>query len=244
MTFEAVVIDVIKATYTVKNVVNGRVYHNCRLCAMGSADWAISKDDYVLCMQSEAGQVYVIGEIKGREPSTDGFRLGESDTDKFVVTQEATLIHVRDINTTIIDPDGLDGFYKKVTVKGFGTVIECTEDQISIGVPGSIDQGSKIVITPSGITLFGEASGGILKGNETQEQIDKLGDKLNDFIKLYLEHGHEYPNPAGGLPPQLVTSKPGDVTISATTFAAPPHTTLTIPDIQNQSLQSTKVKSS
>jgi hypothetical protein len=239
-TFEAYVLDVKEATYTVKNAANGAIYHNCKLCAMGVSDWCVSKDDYVLCTNTEHGRTYILGEIKGRAASTEGIRLGESDTDKFVVTQQATLIHQRDINTTIIDADGLEGFYKKVTIKGFGTAIECTEDSIVISVPGKISGESGIIITPTEIKLFGDASGGILKGKEAQEQIDALADKLNGLINKFLGHGHNSLGDSGaaimtstpfsgGIP----TAAPGTYTIKSTESA-----------IAKPNVQSTKVKSS
>ena len=242
MTFEAYVLDVKEATYTVKNAANGAIYHNCKLCAMGVSDWCVSKDDYVLCMNTEHGRTYIVGEIKGRPASTEGIRLGESDVDKFVVTQQATLIHQRDINTTIIDADGFEGFYKKVTIKGFGTSIECTEDSIVISVPGKISGTSSIVITPTEVKLFGDTSGGILKGNEAQEQIDALADKLNSLINKFTGHGHNA-SPGGATP--ILTSRPvlspavntaGTLTVLGP--LASPETSIAKPNVQSEKVKS------
>ena len=211
-TFEAYVLDVKEATYTVKNAANGAIYHNCKLCAMGVSDWCVSKDDYVLCTNTEHGRTYILGEIKGRAASTEGIRLGESDTDKFVVTQQATLIHQRDINTTIIDADGLEGFYKKVTIKGFGTAIECTEDSIVISVPGKISGTGKVTITPASvkidantlIELDGADGGYILRGNETAEMLDEIKSILTGFITKYNAHQHVVTGGGGGTASAIV----------------------------------------
>ena len=198
MTFEAYVLDVKEATYTVKNAANGAIYHNCKLCAMGVSDWCVSKDDYVLCMNTEHGRTYIVGEIKGRPASTEGIRLGESDVDKFVVTQQATLIHQRDINTTIIDADGFEGFYKKVTIKGFGTSIECTEDSIVISVPGKISGASKITITPTEVkidagtilNLFGGDAGFLLKSDNLVALLNELISVVRGSIANFNSHTH------------------------------------------------------
>jgi len=244
MIFEASVIDVQEATYTVKNVTNGKTYQNCRLCAMGVSDWCVSKDDYVLCTMSEYGQVYIMGEIKGRKASTEGIRLGESDVDKFVVTQNATMIHVRDLNTTLIDDTGLECFYKKATIKGFGTVIEIDEDQISITVPGNIRGGSGIVITPTEIKLFGDAQGGILKGNDAQRQIDDIVTKLKTLTEHYLAHGHDYIPAVTAAASAVPTSKPCASGITPTTSAALVDTSINVPSPSSVDLQSSTVKSS
>lgn len=243
MIFEASVIDVQEATYTVKNVTNGKTYQNCRLCAMGVSDWCVSKDDYVLCTMSEYGQVYIMGEIKGRKASTEGIRLGESNVDKFVVTQNATMIHVRDLNTTLIDDEGLECFYKKATIKGFGTVIEIGEDAISITVPGNMSGGSGIVITPTEIKLFGDSQGGILKGNDAQQQLDAIGNKLNTLIDKYNTHGHNA-SPAGAGP--CVTSPPCQSSVSNATGVTTPTIALNQPEptISTPNVQSSTVKSS
>lgn len=240
MTFEAYVTDVKEATYTVRSAANGATYQNCRLCAMGVSDWCVSKDDYVLCMQTEYGRTYIVGEIKGRTASTEGIRLGESDTDKFVITQEATLIHQRDVNTTIIDADGLEAFYKKVTIKGFGTLIEVGEDSIEISVPGALSGTSKITITPTEVKLFGDTSGGILKGKEAQAQIDAIADKLNSLINKFLGHGH---NSLGESGAAIMTSTPFSGGIPS---AAPGTYTVKSSEsaIGKPNVQSTKVKSS
>jgi hypothetical protein len=246
MIFEASVIDVQEATYTVKNVTNGKTYQNCKLCAMGVSDWCVSKDDYVLCTMSEYGQVYIMGEIKGRKASTEGIRLGDSDVDKLVVTQNATLIHVRDINTTMIDDTGLECFYKKATIKGFGTVIEINEDEISITVPGNVSGGSGIVITPTEIKLFGEEQGGILKGNDAQKQLDALADKLNAHINSYLGHGHTYFDPTTSVPYVVsVPSTTANMTVPPSgVVPAAGSTKVNIDQISKPNVQSSKVKSS
>jgi hypothetical protein len=231
MIFEASVIDVQEATYTVKNVTNGKTYQNCKLCAMGVSDWCVSKDDYVLCTMSEYGQVYIMGEIKGRKASTEGIRLGDSDVDKLVVTQNATLIHVRDINTTMIDDTGLECFYKKATIKGFGTVIEINEDEISITVPGNVSGGSGIVITPTEIKLSGDASGGIPLGNEYTEMINDLKNVVNELINKYNLHGHQCV--ASGSPTTPLNTDPS--------FGA---TTKQNNTVRKSPAQSSKVKSS
>jgi len=204
MTFEAYVIDVKEATYTVRSAANGAIYQNCRLCAMGVSDWCVSKDDYVLCDQTEYGRTYILGEIKGRVASTEGIRLGESDTDKFVVTQDATLIHQRDINTTIIDADGLEAFYKKVTIKGFGTLIEVDEDSIEISVPGNATGTSKITITPTEVkidagtivNLQGGDAGFLLKGDNLVALLNEIISVLRGHITKYNSHTHICAAPA------------------------------------------------
>lgn len=235
MTFEAVVTDVKEATYTVRNVVNGATHHSCQLCTMGVADWCISPGDYVLCKSSDIGRTYIIGEIKGRAPSTKGFRIGSSDADEFVITESGTLIHERGINSTIISDEGLTASYKKMTINGLGSTIEVTEDQVLITV-GS----STITMTPTEIKLSGDASGGILKGKESQDQINALADKINSFITKFLGHGHINLGESGAT---CITGKP--ITVPGTPATpAPPSPLISETSITKPSLQSTVVKSS
>lgn len=213
MTFEAFVIDVQEATYTVRNAANGAIYHNCHLCTMGVADWCISKDDYVLCKQTDMGHVYIIGEIKARPPSTKGFRIGANGSDEFVITEEGTLLHERGMNSTMISDDGYEATYQKVIINGLGTKIEITEDQVLITVGGSIPGDiSTLTITPTEILvnaktlleLSGNDGGYTLRGQETSEMLDELKSILTGFISKFNAHQHVVAGGGGGTASAIV----------------------------------------
>lgn len=240
MTFEAIVYDSKEASYTVQDVKTGSMYYNCRLCTMGIADWCISKGDWVLCQSSDAGYTYILGEIKNNKVSSEGFRIG-GDSEKFVITESATLIHKKETSETLIDEDGLTSFYKKAVIKGFGWSITCEDNIVTISVGGEMSTGSGIVITPTDIKLFGDDQGGILKGNDGQKQIDDIVTKLKTLTEHYLAHGHEYIN-SGGTP--TASSLPAGAGIALTLLASKADTSLNVPSPSSVGLQSTKVKSS
>lgn len=202
MLFEGVVTSIENHLYTVRELRYGEIYSDCKLCTTGNVDWTIEEGDYVLCARSENGSAYILGEIKGSPPTQYGVRIGaDNDDNCLIITKEGSLLHQKESCTILVNEEKFSVFNIVIEHETLGARILITQDNIKIetNTKTEVRSGSKIVagvsnreieITSDGIKLCGDNSGGILKGNETQQKIDEIINTINNLIAAFNTHTH------------------------------------------------------
>jgi len=204
MIFEAVVKTQTQNYFTVQQRDNGVVWDDVRLASL--ILFNPLPEEYVLCMQSESGQTYIVGKIQGEWDDKYGYQLGNM-TDNLTVTEDGVMRHLKGTNETTIDDDGLRAKYDKLEVEGLGWKITGEDGKLTITMdPVS---GECIVDSPS-IKLAGGTKGGLPTGSDYVSMINELKGIVNQLVAKYNMHVHAVP----GVATSLVTTSLQSTTVT------------------------------